>query len=112
MRILVRTSKWAVWARRFGALHQAGAEVTAFEEKPEAEGGWVNGGFFVLSRDVLGLIEGDDVIWERGPMETLAREDQLRAFRHEGFWHPMDSLRDRNFLEVEWANHRAKWRVW
>lgn len=99
-------------ARRFGALHLDGFKVTAFEEKPATDGGWVNGGFFILSRNVLDLIDGDDAIWEREPMESLARQDQLRAFRHEGFWHPMDTLRDRNFLEEQWSAGAAKWRVW
>lgn len=99
-------------AKRFGALHLSGTQVTAFEEKPEAEGGWVNGGFFVVSRDVLSLVESDNVIWERGPMETLARQDQLQAFQHEGFWHPMDTLRDRQFLDRQWDDGNAKWKLW
>lgn len=99
-------------ARRFGALHLDGDTVSAFEEKPVTDGGWVNGGFFVLSRDVLSRIDGDEVIWERGPLEALAREDQLRAYRHDGFWHPMDTLRDKHFLEDQWDTGAAKWRVW
>ena len=99
-------------ARRFGALHLDGDTVSAFEEKPSTDGGWINGGFFVLNREVLGRIDGDDVIWERGPMEGLARDDQLRAYRHEGFWHPMDTLRDRQFLEEKWSSGAAQWRLW
>lgn len=99
-------------ARRFGALHLDGDKVSAFEEKPSTDGGWINGGFFVLNRDVLNRIENDDVIWERGPMEGLARDDQLRAYRHEGFWHPMDTLRDKQFLEEQWTTGAARWKTW
>ncbi|MDH4981857.1 glucose-1-phosphate cytidylyltransferase [Hyphomicrobium sp. D-2] len=99
-------------ARRFGALHLENDKVTAFEEKPHADGGWINGGFFVLSRDVLSRIDGDATIWERAPMEALARDDQLRAYRHEGFWHPMDTLRDKQFLEELWDSNAAKWKMW
>ncbi|MDE5443690.1 glucose-1-phosphate cytidylyltransferase [Bradyrhizobium sp. CSA207] len=99
-------------ARRFGAVAIEGDKVVNFEEKPLNDGGWINGGFFLLSPSVGGLIAGDQTVWEREPMEQLARNDQLRAFVHPGFWHPMDTLRDRNYLEDEWANNRARWRVW
>jgi glucose-1-phosphate cytidylyltransferase len=99
-------------AKRFGAVAIEGDRVVNFEEKPNDDGGWINGGFFLLSPSVGNLIAGDKTIWEREPMEQLARGDDLRAYVHPGFWHPMDSLRDRNFLEEEWGNHRAKWRVW
>lgn len=99
-------------AKRFGAVAIEGTRVVNFEEKPNDDGGWINGGFFLLSPSVAGLIGDDKTIWEREPMEQLARTDQLRAFVHHGFWHPMDTLRDRNYLEDEWANNRAKWRVW
>ncbi|MDN4986739.1 glucose-1-phosphate cytidylyltransferase [Bradyrhizobium sp. WYCCWR 13022] len=99
-------------AKRFGAVSIEGDRVVNFEEKPIDDGGWINGGFFLLSPAVGDLIAGDKTIWEREPMEQLARGDDLRAYVHHGFWHPMDSLRDRNFLEEEWANNRAKWRVW
>lgn len=99
-------------AKRFGAVAIEGTRVVNFEEKPNDDGGWINGGFFLLSPSVAGLIADDKTIWERQPMEQLARTDQLRAFVHHGFWHPMDTLRDRNYLEEEWANNRAKWRVW
>lgn len=99
-------------AKRFGAVAIEGTRVVNFEEKPNDDGGWINGGFFLLSPSVAGLIVDDKTIWERQPMEQLARTDQLRAFVHHGFWHPMDTLRDRNYLEDEWANNRAKWRVW
>jgi len=99
-------------AKRFGALTIEGDKVVSFKEKPDDDGGWVNGGFFLLSPSVSDLIEGDTTIWERGPMEALANQDQLRAFTHPGFWHPMDTIRDKAFLEEEWASGRAKWKVW
>jgi glucose-1-phosphate cytidylyltransferase len=99
-------------AKRFGALDIEGDKVMSFQEKPDDDGGWINGGFFLMSPKVGDLIEGDSTIWERSPLETLARADQLRAFQHHGFWHPMDSLRDKTFLEEEWASGRAKWKTW
>jgi glucose-1-phosphate cytidylyltransferase len=97
-------------AKRFGAITIEGERVLSFQEKPVDDGGWINGGFFLLSPSVGGLIGGDDTIWEREPMETLARTDQLRAYVHHGFWHPMDTLRDRTFLEEQWASGKAKWK--
>jgi glucose-1-phosphate cytidylyltransferase len=97
---------------RFGQLELEGDKVHAFAEKPIEEGGWINGGFFVLSRDVLDYIDGDATIWEREPLERLTAEDQLRAYFHEGFWQPMDTLRDRQNLEEMWTARRAPWRVW
>ena len=99
-------------AMRFGALSVEGDRVVTFEEKPEYEHGWVNGGFFVLSPSVCELIADDQTAWEREPMQTLASRDQLRAYFHNGFWHPMDTLRDRNFLEEQWTQGVAKWRIW
>ncbi|MET4040487.1 glucose-1-phosphate cytidylyltransferase [Bradyrhizobium sp. RT6a] len=99
-------------AKRFGAVAIEGDRVVNFEEKPKDDGGWINGGFFLLSPSVGDVIAGDKTIWEREPMEQLVSGDDLRAYVHPGFWHPMDSLRDRSFLEGEWANLRAKWRVW
>lgn len=98
-------------AKRFGALALDNERVSAFEEKPDSEGGWINGGFFLLSPSVVRLIYDDDTIWERGPMETLAQQDQLRAYRHQGFWHPMDTLRDKEYLEELWKTG-APWKVW
>jgi glucose-1-phosphate cytidylyltransferase len=98
--------------KRFGAVEIDGDRVVAFEEKPEHDGGWINGGFFLLSPSVGELIAGDATIWEREPLETLARTDQLRAYVHRGFWHPMDTLRDRDFLEDAWAGGNAPWRIW
>ena len=99
-------------AKRFGAINVVDDRVATFAEKPESDGGWINGGFFLLSPSVGDLIEGDDTIWERGPMEALTRANELRAYIHRGFWHPMDTLRDRNFLEEEWAGGTPQWRVW
>jgi glucose-1-phosphate cytidylyltransferase len=97
---------------RFGVLNIKGDHVTSFEEKPHGDGGWVNGGFFVLSPKVIDLIENDTTVWERGPMERLAREDQLSAYLHHGFWQPMDTLRDKNHLEELWQSGNAPWKVW
>jgi glucose-1-phosphate cytidylyltransferase len=97
---------------RFGALNLAGSKVTGFEEKPHGDGGWINGGFFVLSPKVIEHIKGDDTVWERGPMEELARMGQLQSHLHQGFWQPMDTLRDKNQLEEMWASGNAPWKVW
>lgn len=99
-------------ALRFGALELDGDQVRAFREKATEGTGWVNGGFFVLSPKVCDYIDGDDTAWERAPLERLAHEGQLVAFRHEGFWHPMDTMRDRNFLETTWQSGEAAWKVW
>jgi len=98
-------------AKRFGAIEIEDDRVLSFQEKPSDDGGWINGGFFLLSNSVGDLISGDETIWEREPMETLARNDQLRAYVHHGFWHPMDTLRDRTFLEEQWVNGNAKWKM-
>lgn len=97
---------------RYGALDLEGDRVLGFTEKPRGDGGWINGGFFVLSPQVLPLIDGDDTTWEGGPLITLAEQDQLRAFQHEGFWHPMDTLRDKNYLEDLWQKGEAPWKQW
>lgn len=97
---------------RFGALEISNNRVQAFQEKPKGDGGMINGGFFVLSPKVLELIEGDQTIWEQEPLETLARTGELSAFRHEGFWQPMDTLRDKNYLEELWQSGKAPWKVW
>ena len=96
---------------RFGALELRGAEVSHFVEKPTEEGGLINGGFFVLSPKVLDYIEGDSTNWEDSPLRTLAEDGQLMAFRHDGFWQPMDTLRDRQMLERLWVD-KAPWRTW
>lgn len=98
---------------RYGALElDAGGGVRKFQEKPQGDGAWINGGFFVLEPGVIDLISGDDCIWEREPLETLARTGQLSAWQHRGFWRPMDTLRDKNQLEALWASGRAPWKVW
>lgn len=97
---------------RFGALDIEGDAVKGFVEKPEGEAGWINGGFFVLEPGVLDLIASNDIIWEREPMERLARSGQLSAFTHSGFWQPMDTLRDRNHLQSLWDRNEAPWKVW
>ncbi len=99
---------------RFGAftLHADQPRVPSFKEKPGGDGAWVNGGFFVLDRKVVDLIDGDDTVWERGPMEHLAANGELAAFRHEGFWQPMDTLRDKQALESLWESGIAPWKSW
>ena len=96
---------------RFGSLAVARGRAKEFVEKPAGDGGWVSGGFFVLSPKVLDYIEGDDTVWELGPMAALAAEGQLSAYEHSGFWAPMDSLNDKNTLEQLWAKG-APWRTW
>jgi len=97
---------------RFGALRFEENQITGFQEKPEGDGGWINGGFFVLSPKVGDYIEGDDTVWEREPMERLARDNQLGVYFHEGFWQPMDTLRDKRHLEELWASGKVPWKVW
>ncbi|HET7233280.1 MAG TPA: glucose-1-phosphate cytidylyltransferase [Longimicrobium sp.] len=97
---------------RFGSLNLSEGRITGFQEKPQGDGGWISGGFFVLHPSVLGYIEGDDTVWEREPMERLAAEGNLSAYIHKGFWHPMDTLRDKVLLEDLWTTGRAPWKVW
>jgi glucose-1-phosphate cytidylyltransferase len=97
---------------RFGALDLEDDVVRDFEEKPRGDGAWTNGGFFVLSPEIDGYIDGDDTVWEQEPMRTLAREGQLVSYRHGGFWQAMDTLRDRNHLEQLWSSGGAPWRRW
>ena len=97
---------------RFGALDIADGKVGSFREKPKGDGAMINGGFFVLSPSVLELIDGDATVWERGPLETLADKGQLAAYQHTGFWQPMDTLRDKTYLEELWAAGSAPWKVW
>ncbi len=96
---------------RFGALQFEGDLVRSFREKPAGDGGLINGGFFVAHPSVLDLVKGPSTIWEREPMEALARDGELVGFRHDGFWHPMDTLRDRDHLEEMWRNG-APWKCW
>ena len=99
-------------AGRYGALALDGSAVTGFTEKPKGDGGWVNGGFFVVSPACLDLIEGDGSSWESKPLDRLAADGQLQAFEHAGFWQPMDTLRDKNQLEQLWASGVAPWKMW
>ena len=97
---------------RFGALEILNGQVSTFKEKPRGDGARINGGFFVLSPKVIDFIEGDDTFWEHEPMEALAQNGNMVAFNHDGFWQPMDTLRDKNYLEDLWSNSIAPWRVW
>jgi glucose-1-phosphate cytidylyltransferase len=97
---------------RFGVLTLEGDRVESFIEKPEGDGGWVNGGFFVIEPAALDYIGEDSTIWEREPLQALAEDDQLGAYRHHGFWQPMDTLRDKMVLESHWASGKAPWVVW
>ncbi len=97
---------------RFGAVRMKGDIVQEFVEKPPGEGGHINGGFFVLNRRVLDRIADDDTVWEQEPLTGLARDRQLAGFRHDGFWRPMDTLRDRTQLETMWASGKAPWKIW
>jgi glucose-1-phosphate cytidylyltransferase len=97
---------------RFGRIVLNGEAVTSFEEKPQAEGGLINGGFFVLEPSVLALIEGFDTVWEKEPMEALAADGELAAWIHRGFWQPMDTLRDKQNLNSLWDSGAAPWKLW
>jgi glucose-1-phosphate cytidylyltransferase len=97
---------------RFGALEFEGDLVRSFREKPDGDGGRINGGFFVASPSVLDLVDGPDTVWEAGPLETLAARGELMAFLHDGFWQPMDTLRDKMALEELWGSGRAPWKAW
>ena len=97
---------------RFGAIDIEGDTVKNFKEKPKGDGAMVNGGFFVLSPKVISKISDDSSVWEQEPLMTLAQEGSLMAFRHEGFWQPMDTLRDKLYLEEMWQTNKAPWKVW
>ncbi len=97
---------------RFGALELNGTKVSSFKEKPNGDGGMINGGFFVLSPSVIDYIHDDECVWERAPLEQLSDEGQLQAFMHYGFWQPMDTLRDKMYLEEIWEAGKAPWKVW
>jgi glucose-1-phosphate cytidylyltransferase len=86
--------------------------VVSFQEKPKGDGSWINGGFFVLEPRVFDLLHSDETVWEREPLETLAKERQLLAYPHTNFWQPMDTLRDKNLLEELWKSERAPWKLW
>lgn len=97
---------------RYGALELEGGRVAGFMEKPRGDGAWINGGFFVLSPRCLDLIEADDTSWEADPLMRLTAEGELQAFRHAGFWHALDTLRDKNYLESLWQRGAAPWKIW
>ena len=97
---------------RYGALECNGDIVKGFTEKPKGDGGRINGGFFVLNPEVIDLIEGDNTSWEEKPLNNLASSDQMVAFNHDGFWQPMDTLRDRQHLEELWSSNKAPWKIW
>jgi glucose-1-phosphate cytidylyltransferase len=97
---------------RFGALQVEGESVTGFIEKPEGDGGWINGGFFVLEPSVLETIKGDGTTWEQEPLRGLSAKGELHAYKHRGFWQSMDTMRDRQYLEELWAGGKAPWKNW
>lgn len=99
---------------RFGAfsLKESDTTIRSFHEKPKGDGAWINGGFFVLEPAAIDYVTADETVWEREPMEQLARDGELAAFRHEGFWQPMDTLRDKHVLEELWASGQAPWKQW
>ena len=97
---------------RFGAIDMNGQRIMSFKEKPQGDGSWINGGYFVLSPKVIDLIDDDSTIWEKGPMEALAQQGQLDAWLHHGFWQPMDTLRDKVLLEELWESGKAPWKRW
>ena len=97
---------------RFGSLEINEQRVTTFQEKVPGDGGWINGGFFVLEPDVIRYIKDDSTVWEREALDSLARDGKLSAYKHDDFWQPMDTLRDRNHLEELWRMGKAPWKVW
>lgn len=97
---------------RFGHAEISGDIVSGFREKSQGDGGWINGGFFVLEPDIFNLIDGDSTIWEREPLEMLASKRQLASWKHDSFWRPMDTLRDKMYLEELWQNGTAPWKLW
>ena len=101
-------------AGRFGAisLGQEQTKITSFKEKPEGDGAWINGGYFVLEPQVIDFITDSSTVWEKEPLEKLADLEELSAYKHDGFWQPMDTLRDKNYLEDLWKSGKAPWQVW
>ena len=97
---------------RFGAMSICDGRVTDFMEKPHGDGGWINGGFFVLEPKVMEYIAGDEIVWEKEPLQKLAADGQIGAFIHQGFWQPMDTLREKQLLEELWETGKAPWKVW
>ena len=97
---------------RFGVLNLSGDYVTEFHEKHTGESSWINGGFFVFEPEIFDYLQNDSTVLERSPLETLAKEQKLAAFKHNGFWHPMDTLRDKKHLEDLWTSEKAPWKIW
>tara|TARA_B110001454_G_scaffold129600_1_gene120841 strand:- start:146 stop:601 length:456 start_codon:yes stop_codon:yes gene_type:complete len=97
---------------RFGALELDGNKVVSFKEKPPGDGNWINGGYFILEPTVFDYVEGDSTVWEKEPVENLSKNNQLSAYRHSGFWQPLDTLRDKNKLEDLWSSGSPPWKVW
>ncbi len=97
---------------KFGALGLVGDQVHSFQEKPKGDGHWINAGFFVCEPSVFDYIENDMTVFEKGPLETIARQNQMYAFKHEGFWRPMDTLKDKMDLEEAWSTNNAPWKIW
>ena len=99
---------------RFGtfSLAEGQSKISGFREKPQGDGAWINGGFFVLEPGAIDYIEGDSTVWEREPLQGLGKDGMLAAYRHHGFWHPMDTLRDKRFLEQMWRSGDPPWKVW
>jgi glucose-1-phosphate cytidylyltransferase len=97
---------------RFGAITLEGNLVKKFFEKPKGDGAWVNGGFFVLNKKIFNYLSNQNCIWEKEPLEKIAKDKQLSAYKHSGFWHAMDTLRDKNFLEEIWSSKKVPWKIW
>jgi glucose-1-phosphate cytidylyltransferase len=97
---------------RFGALAYEGNKVLSFQEKPQGDGAWVNGGFFLLSPQVIRYIEGNHSMWEKEPVSSLTKDEQMSVYFHKGFWQPMDTLRDKNYLDSLWTSGNAPWKIW
>lgn len=97
---------------RFGALDIEGEAIRRYEEKPKGDGGWINGGFFVLSPEVASYIDGDSTVWEQQPLQRLAEDEQLAAYRHSGFWYAVDTVRDKRHLQELWDSGSAPWKLW
>jgi len=99
---------------RFGAIALAAnqTKISRFQEKPTGDGAWINGGYFVCEPEVMDYIDGDDTVWEQSPLNILAKTDKLSAYRHDGFWHPMDTLRDMQILDQQWQTGAAPWKIW
>lgn len=97
---------------RFGSLKLKGNKVEQFLEKPLGDGGWVNGGFFVLNKDIFNYIRNEKMIWEKEPLQKLSKNNQLMSYKFNGFWYAMDTLKDKNYLETLWSSGKAPWKIW